>query len=121
MDAKRSAADTDSVVRKHLQAFVERKGVDAILRDYDDDARFLTEAGTYHGKREIGRFFEGFIASLPADAVERFELRTLRVDGEVAYITWSVGDLVALGTDTFVVRNGRIVSQTFAMHSAAAA
>ena len=113
--------DTESVVQNHLQAFVQQKGVDAILRDYDEDARFLSEIKTYHGKREIRHFFETFLASLPPKAIERFSLRTLRVDGEIAYITWSVGDVVPLGTDTFVVRDGRIVSQTFAMHPRAAA
>ena len=119
MDVK--PTDTESVVRNHLQAFVEQKGVDAILRDYQDDARFLSEIRTYHGKREIRRFFETFIASLPPGAISHFSLRTLRAEGEMAYITWSVGDLVPLGTDTFVVRDGKIVSQTFAMHPPAAA
>jgi ketosteroid isomerase-like protein len=119
MGARPSA--TEAVVRNHLQAFLEQAGIDAILSDYDDDARFLSESGTYHGKREIGGFFEAFIASLPPGAIERFSLRSLRVEGELAYITWSVGGYALLGTDTFVVRNGRIVSQTFAMHLAAAA
>ena len=119
MDIKLS--DTESVVRNHLQAFVEQKGVDAILRDYDDDARFLSEVRTYHGKREIRRFFETFIASLPPNGINRFSLRTLRVEGDVAFITWSVGNEVALVSDTLVVRNGKIVSQTFAMHPPASA
>jgi ketosteroid isomerase-like protein len=113
--------DTESVVRNHLQAFVEQKGIDAILDDYQDDARFLSEIRTYHGKREIRRFFETFLASLPPNAIGRFALRSLRAEGEIAYITWSVGNVVPLGTDTFVVRNGKIVSQTFAMHPPAAA
>jgi ketosteroid isomerase-like protein len=113
--------DTESVVQNHLQAFVQQKGIDAILRDYDEHAHFLSEIKTYHGKSEIRQFFQTFIASLPPNAIERFSLRTLRVEGEIAYITWSVGDLVPLGTDTIVVRNGRIVSQTFAMHPRAAA
>ena len=108
--------DTRTVIETHLTAFVQQHGVDAIVRDYDDHASFLSEARTYHGKREIREFFESFLAWLPAGAIARFSLRALRVDGEVAYITWSAGDDVPLGTDTFVVRNGKIVSQTFAMH-----
>lgn len=115
------SSETEAVVRNHLQAFVEKKGVAAILTDYDDDARFHSEAATYRGKREIREFFEKFIASLPPGAAESFSLRTLRVDGDVAYITWSAGREIPLGTDTFVVRNGRIVSQTFAMYAAQAA
>ena len=112
---------TESVVRNHLQSFLDQKGVDAIVEDYDDDARFVAESRTYHGKREIAGFFEAFIASFPPGAIQRFSLRALRVEDEIAYITWSVPGFVLLGTDTFVVRGGRIVSQTFAMHATAAA
>lgn len=119
MDPKASAIE--SVVRNHLQAFVEQKGVDAIVRDYDDDARFFSEIKTYHGKPEIRQFFEAFIASLPPGAINRFALRTLRVEGDIAYITWSAGTGIPLGTDTFIVRDGKILSQTFAMHPTAAA
>lgn len=115
------ASETETVVRNHLQAFIEQKGVAAILSDYDDDADFLSEGKTYHGKPEIRDFFEGFLAALPPQAIDRFSLRTLRVAGEVAHITWSVGHAIPLGTDTFVVRNGRIASQTFAMYAAPAA
>jgi ketosteroid isomerase-like protein len=108
---------TETVVRNHLQAFVERKGIAAILSDYDDNARFHSEVRSYHGKQEIGSFFVDFIASLSPSAEDRFSLRTLRVDGDLAYITWSAGPEIPLGTDTFVVRNGKIVSQTFAMYT----
>jgi ketosteroid isomerase-like protein len=115
------SSETEAVVRNHLQAFVEKKGVAAILSDYAEDARFHTEARTYRGKPEIREFFENFLASLPPGAAEGFALRTLRVGGDVAYITWSAGRDIPLGTDTFVVRNGLIVSQTFAMYAARAA
>jgi ketosteroid isomerase-like protein len=82
---------TEAIVRNHLQAFVEQKGIDALLSDYDDDARFHSEARAYRGKREIGDFFASFIGSLPPGATGRFSLRTLRVEGELAYITWSAG------------------------------
>ena len=109
---------TEAIVRNHLQAFLEQKGIAAILSDYDDDARFHSEVRTYRGKQEIGSFFEDFIASLPPDVTKRFALRTLQVDGDLAYITWSAGREIPLGTDTFVVRNGKIVSQTFAAYTA---
>lgn len=115
--AAAEASDTETVVRRHLQAFLEQRGVAAITSDYDHDARFLTEERTYRGRHEIRGFFEGFIAALPAGALDRFTLRSLRVDRDIAYITWCVGDDIPLGTDTFVVDDGRIVSQTFAMHA----
>jgi len=115
------STDTEAVVRKHLDAFVTRKGVAAILADYDEDAKLHGEARVYRGKKEIRDFFLEFIASLPPGAIDRFVLRSLRADGNLAYITWSAGDEIPLGTDTFVVRNGKIVSQTFAMYARATA
>ena len=114
------SSDTEAVVRNHLQTFLEKKGVAAILTDYDDNASFHSEARTYRGKNEIREFFEGFMASLPPGAADSFSLRTLRVEGDLAYITWSAGREVPFGTDTFVVRDGRIVSQTFATYAPSA-
>ena len=111
---------TETVIRNHLQAFLEQKGIAAILNDYDEDARFYSEAEIYQGKPEIHRFFTDFIASLPAGGIDHFSLRSQRVDGSIGYITWSVGNDIPLGTDTFVVNNGKIVSQTFAMYAAPA-
>ena len=112
------SAVTETVVRNHLQAFLEQHSVGAIVSDYDDDAHFYTEAKIYRGKQEIHGFFEDFIASLPAQAIDRFTLRSLLIDRSIAYITWCVGTDIPLGTDTFVVENGKIVSQTFAMYAA---
>ena len=108
---------TEAVVRNHLQAFLQQKGIAAILNDYDENARFYSEAGIYQGKQEIHGFFMDFIGSLPVGGIDRFSLRSQRVDGNIAYITWSVGGDIPLGTDTFVVDNGKIVSQTFAMYA----
>ena len=57
------------------------------------------------------------VAALPPQAIAQFTLRSLRVQGDVVYITWSAGPELPLGTDTFVVRKGRIASQTFAMYA----
>jgi hypothetical protein len=111
---------TEVVVREHLRAFLEQAGVDAIVKDYHDEARLYGEAKIYRGKHEIHGFFVDFLDALPAGGLERFELRSLQIEGNIAYITWSVGGDIPLGTDTFVVDDGKIVSQTFAMHVAPA-
>lgn len=112
---------TENVVRNQLRAFLNQQGLDAILEDYALDASFLSENRTYRGKSEIREFFEGFIAALPPQAIRQFLLRSLRCEDNVAYITWSVGNELPLGTDTFVVRDGKIISQTFAMYVPTAA
>ena len=107
---------TENIVRNHLQAFLEHKGLDAILADYADDASFLSDSRTYRGKTEIREFFESFVAALPAQAVQQFSLRSLRCEGNVAHIVWSAGRELPLGTDTFVVHDGKISFQTCAMY-----
>ena len=87
---KTESSVTEAVVRNHLQAFLEQKGIAAILNDYDENARFYSEAKIYQGKQELHGFFTDFIGSLPAGAIDHFSLRSLRVDGNIAYITWSV-------------------------------
>ena len=112
---------TEDVIHNHLQAFLAQKGIDVILVDYADNASFLSETRTYRGKQEIRQFFEEFIAALPPQAIRQFSLRSLRIEDDVAHIIWSAGNGLPLGTDTFVVRDGKIVSQTFAMYVPAAA
>jgi hypothetical protein len=46
-----------------------------------------------------------------------FSVRSLRVDGNIVYITWSIGSDIPLGIDTFVVDHGKIVSQTFTLYA----
>ena len=108
-------SQTEAVVRNHLKVFLAQQGVDAILADYAGDACFLSEGREYCGPPEIREFFDAFLAALSPEAFSQFTLRSLRVQGDLAYITWSAGPELPLGTDTFVVRDGKIVSQTFAM------
>ena len=113
-----STADTKAAVRAHLRAFLEQRGVDAVVADYDQAAVFYTEEAVYRGRKAIHEFFTGFFAALPAGAIDNFTLKAFWVDGNVAFITWNVGDDIPLGTDTFVVEGNKIVAQSFAMHLA---
>lgn len=109
---------TEKVVQKHLNAFVLDLGIENILADYDDEAVFIAPDKVYRGKPAIRDFFEGFIAALPEGARENFKLHSNVTEDHLAYIVWSVPGQVPMGTDTFVVRNDKIVQQTFAMHLA---
>jgi ketosteroid isomerase-like protein len=111
------AKQTEQVLNQHLTAFVEGQGIDAILSDYHDDAVFLTPQAVYRGKRAIREFFLSFMANLPAGASDSFELNRIEIDEGLGYIVWSVNGAVSLGTDTFIVREGKIAQQTFAMQA----
>ena len=114
------STETENVVRQHLHAFLQGHGADAIISDYHESARLITEDQVFAGRPAIRHFFEQFLGALPPGATDRFKLKNLRVDGTMALITWNVGNDIPLGTDTFVVVDGKIASQTFAMHAAPA-
>ena len=84
------------------------------MADYTEDSVLITPDETYRGLEELRGFFAGFVASLPEGIWEAFKLCRKEVVGEVAYIHWEALPWVLLGTDTFMVRDGKIAVQTYA-------
>lgn len=103
---------TRAVLRNHLRAATV--GVDAIMQDYTDRSVLVTREGTYRGLAEIRGFFNALVDALPAGFFEGLRMIRQEVVGEVAYILWDRQPFLAQATDTFVVRDGKILYQTFA-------
>ncbi|MBI1396586.1 MAG: nuclear transport factor 2 family protein [Betaproteobacteria bacterium] len=107
---------TLDVMNHHLEAFMTNQGVDAIVSDYDEHAVFHAPDRVYRGVDEIRCFFQTFLDNLPQRALEIFRLQRQEAHDDVGYIVWTIGEMVPLGTDTFVIKDGRIVQQTYAAH-----
>ena len=109
---KRTVSD---VLEHHLTALGEGK-VEEVLLDYAEDAFIISPNGTVRGKKELKVFFTHSVENvLPPGA--HIEILFKCVEGELAYIMWRAElkfYTIPLGTDTFVIRNGKIVEQTFA-------
>jgi SnoaL-like domain len=72
--------------------------------------------GPLRGRGAIKPFFQGLISEFfkPGAA---FSLRQQNADGDYAYILWTAetaDNTYEAATDTFIVRNGKIVAQSFA-------
>jgi ketosteroid isomerase-like protein len=106
---------TQSTLEHHLQAFGE--GIDSIMQDYTEDSVVVIPEATYRGLEEIRTFFTAFVESLPEGIWDAFQMNRQEVVGEVAYILWEAQPWIPLGTDTFVVRDGKIMYQTFAAYA----
>jgi hypothetical protein len=104
-------ASTEAVLRNHLRAAT--LGVDAVMQDYTDDSVLITHDATYRGLAEIRRFFNALFTQLPAGFFDAIQLNRTEIIGAVAYILWERKPLISQATDTFVVRDGRILFQTF--------
>lgn len=104
---------TEETLQHHLDAF-DARDVDEIMKDYDETSVMITNVGVSRGLEEIRQVFEGFFGeALPAGC--DFEMRCRSVEGDVAFILWTAetdATIFDLGTDTFVIRDGKIVSQT---------
>jgi ketosteroid isomerase-like protein len=110
---------TESAIRRHLHAIPQ--GIDAIVADYATDAVLITQDAVFRGLVEIRGFFEAFMANASPELLAAFVVTRMETHGEVAYLLWKAEPFIPFATDTFVVRDDRIVVQTFAMLARVAA
>ena len=106
---------TKDVVDHHLKSFGERD-LNAILSDYTTDAVLFTPEKLLRGIDEIGSLFKAMLAEFGKPGAA-FALKQQSVEGDYAYILWTAetaDNSYELGTDTFIVRKGKIAVQSFA-------
>lgn len=103
------------VLTHHLEAF-GAGDLDGVMSDYSSDSTFYMPDGVLRGPEEIRPPFEKLLADVLPPGCQ-FEMRKQVVEGDLAYIVWSASSAtvdVPMGTDTFIIRDGKILSQTFA-------
>jgi ketosteroid isomerase-like protein len=106
---------TNDVLNHHLSSFAERD-VDGVLADYSPDAVLFTPAGPLKGPDAIRLVFETLVAEF-AKPGSSFTMLQRFIEGDYVYIIWTAetaDNSYEFATDTFVVRNGKIVAQSFA-------
>lgn len=101
---------TAATLGHHLQAITE--SIDVVLSDYTEEVLF-TQSGPIVGLAGIRAFYERFIGDAPPELIAALAVVRQDVHGEVAYLIWKAEPFVALATDTFVIRDGKIAAQTF--------
>jgi ketosteroid isomerase-like protein len=114
--ASYSGAQTEKTLDRHWQAF-GAGDVEAIMADYAGDAVLITPEGTLKGLAQIQALFAKIFANMFPAGKTSLNLTKQVVEGEVAYILWSGNSPfynAPFATDTFVIRDGKIVAQTFA-------
>lgn len=110
-----SSEVSQTVLDHHLESFGQND-LEAIVSDYTEESIIITPDSTYRGLEQISSFFAGLFPSFPADSTE-LSIKSMFVENEVAYILWDCTTPtleVPLGTDTFIIEDGKIRIQTFA-------
>ena len=97
--------ETQDVVDRHMAA-LEAGDIDTVMEDYTEESVFIINlGGKFEGKEAIRPFFEA------SGAMPGFTRTAAHVAGDAYYVTWTA-DGIALGTDTLIVRDGKIAVQT---------
>jgi ketosteroid isomerase-like protein len=106
---------TNAVLDRHLKSFADGD-LDGILADYSSDAVLFIPTGPLKGPDAIKPLFQGLISEF-AKPGSSFSMQRQCIDGDYAYILWTAetaDNSYEFATDTFFVRDGKIVTQSFA-------
>ena len=108
---------TQAVLQRHLQAAGE--SVDAVMADYIAESVLITHDATYRGPAQIRSFFTELLEGGTKGFLGAFEMKRQEVAGELAFILWEAKPWFLFATDTLLVRDGKILLQTFAAQTTA--
>ncbi|MEM9777475.1 MAG: nuclear transport factor 2 family protein [Chloroflexota bacterium] len=106
----------EEVLNHHLAGF-SSGDVDMVMEDYTEESVLIMPDGTYKGLDSIRAVFAGLFSGLFKLGTYEFTMDRTDITGDIAYIVWhstNAGVDVKLGTDTFLVTDGKIAVQTFA-------
>ena len=106
---------TKEVLDNHMKCF-GKGDLNGILSDYAPAAVLFTPGGPLVGVDAIRPLFVGLLAEFGKPG-SSFELKHQSIKGDYAYILWSAetaDNRYDMATDTFVIKNGKIVAQSFA-------
>jgi ketosteroid isomerase-like protein len=106
---------TSEVLDRHLKSFAEYD-IEGVVADYSCDAVLFAPDGPLKGPDAIKTLFETLISEFRKPG-SSFSMQLRSIEGDHAYILWTAetaDNSYEFGTDTFVVRNGKIVAQSFA-------
>jgi len=106
---------TQDVLAHHVKCFFEFD-LEGILSDYSPTAVLFTPDGPLRGVDAIRPLFQAMFAEFGKPGMT-FSMTHQSVEGDYAYFLWTAetaDNVYELGTDTHVVRDGKIVAQSFA-------
>jgi ketosteroid isomerase-like protein len=101
------------IINRHMAA-IARSDVNVIMADYADDAVLLFDGKAIQGKAAIHDVIAAAFAP-SAGAHTAAEIKTLKIwqEGSIGFTNWQRGS--ATGSDSFVIRNGKIAVQAVFM------
>ena len=110
-----SESRTKEVLDHHWVAF-KANDLEETMEDYTEESVLITPDATYSGLDEIRENFVSAFKAFPKDS-STLTLEKSVVNKDVGYIIWKAQAPtfnLSFGTDTFIIRDGKILRQTYA-------
>jgi ketosteroid isomerase-like protein len=109
---QKSTSTVADVLMHHVTSLTNCRLEDVLL-DYSDESVVMVQGKTFRGLAEIRAFFQASIAETPPELFAAMTVLHQDIQGEVAFAVWKAEPFIKLGTDTFVIHNGKILAQTY--------
>lgn len=106
----------ESTLQHHLEAF-GKNDLKELLDDYTDQSELWTPEGPIVGLEAISSFYTWAFTLFPKDPTT-LEIKKMIVKGDKIYIVWNADSpviTVPIGTDSFEIKNGKILWQSTAL------
>ncbi len=110
------SAKTEAVIDHHLEAFGQGD-TDELILDYTDKSILITPERILSNINEIFALFHKFVTDVVPPGCD-FELSKKIINGDIAYLIWSAESenyRIPFGTDTFLIKDDKIATQTVAL------
>ena len=107
--------DTRAILNHQYEAF-GAGDAEEVVKDFAEDAVLITADRVFRGREAIRAAYGELFAGLFKPGTYDFTLDAEHVEGDIAYIAWRLTGATAnvpLGSDTFVVRDGKIIAQAY--------
>jgi hypothetical protein len=102
---------TSDVFESHLELRNKRELNKDIEENYSTEIVLISNHGTFKGHDGV-RESAGILEAILPNASYKYELKL--IEGDIAYLVWEgqSEDKLARGTDTFLIKSGKIMVQT---------
>lgn len=107
-------SDTAATVARHIRAVLSGD-VEATLQNFVEESVVITPDGVVKGLSAIRRDTEAFFTTAPPEMIRAIQIVRQDAEGEIGYLLWKAEPFVTLAAETFLVRDGKIRVQTFAV------
>ena len=114
---QKAQAAIEATLNHYLQAFANND-MSELMKDYTEDSEVWTPNGTFTGLEAISSFFQYVFALMPKEGTQ-LEVKYRMIKDEKAYIVWTADSpaiQVPMGTDSFEIRDDKIIWQSTAAH-----